>query len=319
MKKKFVQKNLFGKQAEISSIRIDKWEIDYYNFTRDLLNNNLSRILHPIHKLLKRTIKLYYDYKFSYQKKNVLSIGKSKLGGYPDLPCNFEWPLWKNKPLEYIMQLNLKEIANLKGCRFVKKQGMLYFFYHFKSKYKDYESMEKERWRVIYHPSTNDLIRVECLPYKSESSPRSDLYPIFFKDQISIPSPSAIDNTLSISELHPFIIDSLKLNDKEIENYKNLYHQYQGDQLFGYPSYEHGNIQLECEILYNNLSPKDYSWKRHSFLNAKSWMLLFEIHDKPYSKWDFGDGTVYTFWIREEDLQKNNFDDVWSYMQYTKY
>ena len=177
--------------------------------------------------------------------------------------------------------------------------------------------MEKERWRVIYHPSTNELIRIAVLPYKTVYSVRPD--PIFFKDQISIPSPSAIENILNLSESYSFIIDSLKLNDKEIENYKNLYKQYQGDQLFGYPSYEHGNLQLECELHYNNSPQIWYSSDNHFLVNAKSWTLLFEIHNMHYSNWDFGGGAVYTFWIREKDLQKNNFDDVWAHIQIKKY
>lgn len=319
MKKKFSQKDLFGKRAEILTNRIEKWEKEYYNFSRDLLDYNLTRILRPIHKLLKRRIKVYYDYKFIYQKKKSLSIGKSKLGGYPDLPSDFEWPYWKNKPLDYVLQLNLKEITNLKGCRFVKKEGMIYLFYHFKSKFQDHKSKDKGRWGVFYHPSINDLVRVKDLPYKLPHSPLSDVYPMFFKDKISIPSPSAIDNTRRISGLFPFIIDSLRLNEKEKHEYHDLYHLYQGDQLFGYPSYEDGNSQLECELRYNNLSPKDYSWRKHSFVEAKNWTLLFEIHDKYHINWDFGEGIVYTFWIREEDLQKNNFDIVWANFESRRY
>lgn len=316
MKKKVIQKDLEGKSVKILNTRIDKWEKEYYDFTSDLLDLHLSRITHSIHKLLKRTIKLEYHYSFSNQRKKEFPIGKSKLGGYPDIPHDFEWPFWKNEPLDFILQLNLKQLANLKGCQFIKKEGMLYFFYHFKSKFKDYESKDKERWRVIYHPSTNELRKVESLPYKHLSV--GDLYPISFKEQISIPSPSAIDNNPSMTGLHPYIIDTLKLNDKEEKKYKNLYYKCRGDQLFGYPSYEHGNMQLECELLYNNLSPKDYSWRKHSFTKTVSWTLLMTIHDKPYSGWDFGDGTVVNFWIREEDLQKNNFDDVWSIIQYLK-
>jgi len=99
---------------------------------------------------------------------------------------------------------------------------------------------------------------------------------------------NSIENIPNLSESYSFIIDSLKLNDKEIENYKNLYIQYQGDQLFGYPSYEHGNLQLECELHINNSPQKWYSSDTHFLIYAKSWTLLFEIHNMHYSNWDFG-------------------------------
>ena len=89
MTKNLVQKNLFGNQADFSPLRINRWEKEYFTLIRNLEDNNLSRSTKLIHKLLKRTIKVNYDISFRYQKKKVISIGKSKMGGYPDLPLNF--------------------------------------------------------------------------------------------------------------------------------------------------------------------------------------------------------------------------------------
>ena len=45
------------------------------------------------------------------RKARPLPVGKSKFGGYPDLPDGFQWPLFEDEPLAYIGQLNLENIA----------------------------------------------------------------------------------------------------------------------------------------------------------------------------------------------------------------
>lgn len=40
-----------------------------------------------------------------------IPIGASKLGGNPDLPKDFKWPHWKDKPLTFIAQFKLSEVA----------------------------------------------------------------------------------------------------------------------------------------------------------------------------------------------------------------
>ncbi len=41
-----------------------------------------------------------------------LPIGKTKIGGRPDLPNHFHWPTWQDKPLSFIAQINLADLPS---------------------------------------------------------------------------------------------------------------------------------------------------------------------------------------------------------------
>ena len=53
-------------------------------------------------------------------------IGASKLGGNPDLPPDFIWPYWGDKPLTFIGQFNLSEVANAPIYNEVVQQKTLF-------------------------------------------------------------------------------------------------------------------------------------------------------------------------------------------------
>ncbi len=40
-----------------------------------------------------------------------IPLGASKFGGAPDVPSGFEWPMWNEKPLGFLAQINLEEVA----------------------------------------------------------------------------------------------------------------------------------------------------------------------------------------------------------------
>ena len=55
------------------------------------------------------------------------SIGTSRVGGFPDLPAQFEWPVDRGKKLPFLAQINLTELAGLRTSP-LPPDGMLYAF-----------------------------------------------------------------------------------------------------------------------------------------------------------------------------------------------
>lgn len=56
--------------------------------------------------------------------------GRSKFGGFPDLPANLPWPQdAKGVADNFLLQINLLEVSELAGQTGLPPQGMLYFFY----------------------------------------------------------------------------------------------------------------------------------------------------------------------------------------------
>jgi uncharacterized protein YwqG/predicted DNA-binding protein (MmcQ/YjbR family) len=60
-----------------------------------------------------------------------LGLGQSKVGGVPDLPADWEWPLFDGKPLAFLAQVNLSEIPAGLPVEPLPKSGILYFFSKF--------------------------------------------------------------------------------------------------------------------------------------------------------------------------------------------
>ncbi len=62
------------------------------------------------------------------KQEETVAIGSSKMGGIPDLPCAFEYPMHKGSPLQFIAQFNLNDLQNIGMNHALPKTGMLYFF-----------------------------------------------------------------------------------------------------------------------------------------------------------------------------------------------
>ena len=58
-----------------------------------------------------------------------LAVGQSKIGGAPDVPHDFVWPLWKEKPLGFVAQFDLAEVAPFDLNHELPTSGLLSFFY----------------------------------------------------------------------------------------------------------------------------------------------------------------------------------------------
>ena len=61
------------------------------------------------------------------QREDYAVVGNSRYGGVPDLPASIPWPHLLDGYLNFLMQINLREIPSICGNT-LPKSGMLYFF-----------------------------------------------------------------------------------------------------------------------------------------------------------------------------------------------
>lgn len=61
------------------------------------------------HPDLKRFYSIFIDHKKDSIRiradkidQESLKLGQSRFGGLPDLPSDFDWPLWQGKPLSFL-------------------------------------------------------------------------------------------------------------------------------------------------------------------------------------------------------------------------
>lgn len=285
-----------------------------------------DKILAFLNKVQKQEIRVTYK----QNEDESLEVTASKIGGCPALPEGFVWPRYKGeafdgvdkeRPLSFMAQINLKDIAMYDKKGLLPKTGILSFFYELMTMKWGFELEDAGCARVYYFPEGTVLSRTSC-PTDLEEDAIVPECSISFEQHISLPEYE----------------DYKKLNPEA--NRGRLWDVYDaaccemgyerddwGDRskLLGYPDVIQNSMEEECESLrrgYRRGCPEDFAKipedvKLEIKEKSADWMLLFqmgtiETHD---SEIMFGDcGHIY-FWIRKQDLQALEFDRVWLILQ----
>ena len=110
---------------QIVALNFLKNKEDYQKYT---INN-----INPLFQKLERSSVSWY-----YTDEGDYITGDSKLFGEPDVPADFKYPtIDGDRPMTFVFQLNLKDIATYDTEHILPSSGMLYFFY-------DYDGLESE-------------------------------------------------------------------------------------------------------------------------------------------------------------------------------
>ncbi|MEO8397129.1 MAG: DUF1963 domain-containing protein, partial [Chloroflexota bacterium] len=106
---------------------------------RELIEQHgLSRVVDEIMTDTKPCIRL----KLNYTLDEAIPVGASKMGGSPDVPQDFEWPMWNDLPLTFIAQIRLSDANSFDEEDLLPEKGVLYFFFEQEAFYQmPYEAM----------------------------------------------------------------------------------------------------------------------------------------------------------------------------------
>lgn len=239
-------------------------------------------------------------------------VGKSKIGGDPDLPRDIEWPSWEDTRLAFLLQVNLSEVAGILPVRGLPKCGLLSFFYHPDQATWGFDPKDRGSWRTCYFPDISKLERISTpilskymdSPYKACS--------ITHKADTSFPCP--------FSEF----IQGQELSDAEYDTYWELYHStlssHPAHQLFGHPNIVQNPMEIECEMVTNGVYFGDRKWLKHPRLGefkerSKDWCLLLQVDTDDDAGMMWGDAGMLYFWTRKESLLEKSFSDTWMVLQ----
>jgi uncharacterized protein YwqG len=98
----------------------------------------------------------------------ALPVGGCGIGGAPDLPAGVKWPrlstAWEvppeevyppDKPLSFLMQINLAEVASFDHAKVLPSSGMLWVFFHWEEEWQEGE----ETSYVLYAPGPMRKLR----------------------------------------------------------------------------------------------------------------------------------------------------------------
>ncbi|MGF9937743.1 YwqG family protein [Bacillus anthracis] len=215
------------------------------------------------------------------KQEETVAIGSSKMGGIPDLPCAFEYPMHKGNPLQFIAQFNLNDLQNIGMNHDLPKTGMLYFFTV--ENYFEEDVNPTEAGRVLYYDVTVEQLR------------RADELQTNY-NQCAI----TFELTYKLPEL--FIEDEAD-SDRFLQLLEELIpDNYDNHQMFGEP------FSVQDEVLYEAGQYMD--------IDPQQMTLLFQIDsDTKNCNMMWGDLGMLYFCIGNEDLKNRRFENTCCVLQ----
>ena len=253
-----------------------------------------------------------------FSLKNVfedLPTGMSRVGGCPDLPPDFSWPENQGRRLDYLLQVNLEDLAKFEHPE-MPTRGMLTFFYDMYNGPWGYDPKDLSGYRVVHHPNLEVLERLEEV-HEEEYLFTESLLQLRYSETLPHGGSRAYRNLML--QMQP--------EDMQEAMYRGLAREYEklftgtatAHQFFGHSCNIQGDMQLEAQLVMNGLYCGDatgYRDPRAAALaeNADQWQLLLQL-DSDDDIWMWGDCGLLYYWIRRDDLAVGNFDKVWMTLQ----
>jgi len=222
------------------------------------------------------------------------------------------------RPLAFLAQLTLEELAPLSQSIGLPQHGRLLFFF------------DEEEGSRSFDPAIRGSARVIHLCDTDTTSSRLTPSPIEVPDEFKS-RPCALD--FSLEQTLPIDGRAYGLNLhvwKENSPYSSLIDELTGrkagsqpqciHRMGGYAENVQGAMELECQLVTNGIWCGDasgYNDPRRKALEsgAADWRLLLQLDSDENVNWMWGDGGRLYFWIRKQDLAASDFSHIWCVKQ----
>jgi uncharacterized protein YwqG len=235
----------------------------------------------------------------------------SKLGGNPDVPGRFEWPVG-DRPLDFLLQLNLSELRNMEMARLLPRAGVLSFFYDVKSQPWGFELADKDRFKVFYFPESSTFVS-RAHP---EGNPQLDERCLDFFPRISVPHlRSQAGDLLEIrASMTPDEMDAYAEFASSYERRQGPPMSEANHHFLGYSENIQNDMQLQAHLVSNGAGAGG-EIAEDLKSGASDWVLLLQLDSDPSANLSWGDAGMLYFWIPRQDLRDRRFDRVWAILQ----
>ncbi|MDR7317143.1 YwqG family protein [Brevibacillus nitrificans] len=216
-------------------------------------------------------------------------LGASRLGGNPDLPAGWSYPVFHDEPLVFIGQLNLEEIQSIGVPNDLPQRGLLYFFYEAVEQSVYGELADRDGWRVLFYDG--DFSALTPVPYPGDDPhgtlPANDLH---FSKGLSLHMEAiSVPDACRDAYYDRFLSAFAKINGSYAWNH----------QILGHPHNIQGDVFEEIDSFRNVESGGPYT------------LLLQVDTDETNLNIMWGDvGTIY-FVMANDDLRAKRFDQTY--------
>lgn len=259
-------------------------------------------------KLIKPTIGIKTK---SSDDKN-LKVGKSKIGGKPDLPKNFEWPRANNIPMLFCAQYNLSELTKFDKEDKLPKKGFFYIFLSLDEKWKEFNGVNQE-FNFIFS-ETEDVARKE-FPNDLEVIRHFKTSVIKYFEYYTLPHYENYKLFDFYKNYESFMDDIHEPINEYINEICGLnqdtYNQILGEDRSMQSSVVYDFSAKDLNLYGSESSEYQKNWDKILKL-SKTYELLFQLdcYDSNSDLKKFGGEGKYYFGISKTDLEKKKFDDI---------
>jgi uncharacterized protein YwqG len=247
----------------------------------------------------------------------------SKLGGDPALPISFEWPRYKGLPLDFLLQINLSEVARHDSSGLLPSEGLLTFFYELEEQPWGYDPKNLSFFNVCYFREVDELTIAHRPEHRLKSPPLHE-HGIDFWPGISVPTyGSRAWGRLAKQIKKPGVEFDLAAFEKLSQAiFRASAPTPEGPQhkLGGHSNNVQNDMQLEAQLVTNGLycgDPSGYRHPRRPELEktCEDWKLLLQLDSDETAKLMWGDLGMLYFWVRRQDLEIRDFSKAWMTLQ----
>ena len=239
------------------------------------------------------------------------------LGGRPAVPTDFEWPLWKERPLAFIGQFRLDDLGRIARAFGLPEAGLLSFFYEAEEQPWGFDPGDAGGARVFWFPAGELVAR--DLPELAEWA-RFTGRPVRMTEEWTIPDVGAPEiealrsptgQAIDFEQLSEL---SAALRGPDGPQTETIH------RLFGHPDEIQDEMRIECAFASNGVyvgDPEGYDHPRAEAFRreALDWQLLLQVDSDDLLGTMFGDlGRIY-YWITRQAVAERAFDRVWQILQ----
>ena len=257
--------------------------------------------------------------------------GMSKIGGNPDVPETFTWPVYRvlengkevphypETPLSFVAQFNLEEIAEYDKDNVLPHHGMLYFFYELGDLFCDVVLKGEHSQRVYYSDVNTGELHEQGYPENIQRRFPLKEEDLVFSYEDNYAAPDEVEEIFSGIDIDEYLEELNKIGYDHEERLEAVDKQH---KLLGYADIIQNSMLCTCEeeysgLRYGNLGKEEQKLFR---TNAGEWILLAQIGTLPGDGelpdgGMIGDGGVIYYYIRRADLEKKDFSKVQAFAE----
>ncbi len=245
-----------------------------------------------------------------------VTLGMSKKGGTPHLGSNMKWPEFENKPMVFLAQLNLSEIAPYQIEDHLPKSGILYFFAYFEDPINKFGAefnfiQSKKKYKILFYDGDSDQLKITPFPKTMIPDYHFEESAMVFESFFEIPN-----NIYEYAEW-----EELSDNDHDniIEFHYSILKSLDTSQILGIPRPLQDNVACDWAYAYINQDELelDDEYEEEPEIDEQELLAteFVNILSMPiFNK--IGDAQGY-FGIRKDDLANKKFEECIFVMQGT--